>query len=322
MRAAVVGAGLMGRWHAQALRRLGLPLVAVVDTNRAAAVALARSDASAFDALDACLEQCDVEVVHVCTPLDAHADLVRTALSHGAHVLVEKPLAQSLAETRELLDAASAAGVLLAPVHQFPFQRGFRKVVAERARLGELVRVAYRTCSAGGDGKPPDARRAILKEILPHPVSLFSRLVPNLDVARLEVRTFDDDELVLSGRADSAQLEIFISLRGRPTRNELEAIGTRGSASADLFGGYAVFENGRVSRGAKIARPFRLGSSLVTSAGVNVAARASRWEPAYPGLRELIREFHDAAARGGEPPISRAETLAAAELIDAVPERA
>lgn len=318
MRAAIVGAGFMGRWHAQALRRLGLPLVAVVDTDRAAAEALAGSDATAFESLDTCLEVGDVEVVHICTPLETHADLIRSALARRAHVLVEKPLAQSLAETRELLDTASDASVLLAPVHQFPFQRGFRKVVAERARLGDLVGVAYRTCSAGGDGKPANVRRAILKEILPHAVSLFSRLVPNFDVTRLEVRTFGDDELVLGGAAGSAQLEIFISLRGRPIRNELEAIGTRGSASADLFGGYAVFENGRVSRVAKIERPFRRGSSLLASAGVNAAARAARWEPSYPGLRELLREFHAAAARGSASPVPPTEALAAAQLVDTV----
>ncbi len=311
----------MGRWHAQALRRLGQPVVAVVDPNVQAADALASGETRSFTSLDACLERGGVEVVHVCTPLDAHAELVRAALRAGCHVLVEKPLAPSVPETRELLDAADEAGVLLSPVQQLAFQRGVRTLLAERARLGELVRVTYRTCSAGADGKAGAARRAVLTEIVPHSVSLLSRVVPGFDVASLDLRVFDDDELVLAGNTGSTQLDVFISLRGRPTRNELEAIGTDGSAWADLFGGYSVFENGRVSRVAKIGRPFRLGSSMVGRAGVNAAVRASRWEPAYPGLRELIREFHEAAASGGEPPIARAETLATAELIDAVRER-
>jgi predicted dehydrogenase len=293
-------------------------VAAIVDTNLAAASALARGRTRAFTDLDACLEACKVDVVHVCTPVGPHVGLARRALEAGCHALVEKPLAPTLAETRSLLAAAEASGLLLAPVHQFPFQRGFRRILAARARLGELVRVSYRTCSAGGDGKPASARRAILTEILPHPVSLFLRLLPALDVSSLELQVFDDHDLVLAGSSGGIALDVFISLRGRPTRNELEVIGTDGSAWADLYGGYALFEGGRVSRVAKIGRPFRLGVGLVGAAGVNVAARASRWEPAYPGLRELIREFHAAAANRAEPPVAGTEALAAAELMDAV----
>src|SRR5919202_1278127 len=100
MRAAVVGAGVMGRWHTHALRRLGEPVVAVVDPDGAAAARVASQSSRAFADLNAALAECAVDVVHVCAPLVAHAELVRTALAARCHVLVEKPLAPSAAETR------------------------------------------------------------------------------------------------------------------------------------------------------------------------------------------------------------------------------
>jgi len=318
-RVVVVGAGVMGRWHVQAARRLGAQVVAVVDPDEGAARALiARSGgASAHPSLHDALSACAADAVHVCTPLGTHGELTRVALAGGCHVLAEKPLAGSLDETEALLGLARERGLVLAPTHQFPFQPGFLRVSAGRAQLGELVRVAYRTSSAGGDGRPAAQRRAILREILPHPASLFHKFLGEaFDPSRLQVLRSTDDELELAGSAGAASLGVEISRRGRPTRNELHILGTTASAFVDLFHGYAIIEPGAVSRRSKALRPFRLGSGLLANAGGNLAYRAARREPAYPGLRELIRRFYSAAFAGGEPPVSEAETLAAARLVE------
>lgn len=320
-RVAVVGAGLMGRWHASAASLTGAEIAAVVDVRLDAASALAarHGEASTYSDLESALSAAPIDVVHVCTPTEEHAALVGIALERGCHALVEKPLAESLAETEALLAQAQESGLAVNPVHQFPFQPGFRNVLERRARLGELVRVSYRTCSAGGEGRPPEERRRVLLEILPHPVSLLHHLVPlSSDLAELDVVRFTEDDLDLVGTLGDTRLDVSISLRGRPTRNELEVVGGQASALVDLFHGYAVVEGGRVSRSAKALRPFALGGQLVAKAGGNLASRALRREPAYPGLRELIRRFHAAALAGHEPPVPEAETLAAARLIDRV----
>jgi predicted dehydrogenase len=67
-----------------------------------------------------------VDLVVVTTPPDSHADLARTCLDHGVHVVVEKPLAATVGEARELFDLASARGLLLAAapfVHLSPAMR-------------------------------------------------------------------------------------------------------------------------------------------------------------------------------------------------------
>lgn len=320
-RVAVVGAGLMGRWHASAASLAGAEVAAVVDVRPDAARVLASRyrNASGFADLETALSAAPIDVVHVCTPTAEHAALVGTALERGCHALVEKPLAESLAETEALLALAQERGLAVNPVHQFPFQPGFRHVLERRERLGELVRVSYRTCSAGGEGWPPEERRRVLLEILPHPVSLLHHLFRlSFDLVELEIVRFTEDDLDLVGALGNTRLDVSISLRGRPTRNELEVVGERASALVDLFHGYALVERGRVSRSAKALRPFAVGGQLMAKAGGNLASRALRREPAYPGLRELIRRFHVAALAGREPPVPDAETLAAARLLQRV----
>ena len=320
-RAVVVGAGVMGRWHAQAITRLGAELTGIVDASSEAADRLAGAygGVRTFTNLPSALAGGEVDVVHVCTPTSSHGELGALALEHGSHVLVEKPLASSLAETEELVALANARELALNPVHQFPFQPGFRRVLERRSELGDLVHVAYRTCSAGGEGRSREEGRAILVEILSHPVSLFCQLLgEGFDPAALEIVRNCDQDLDLTGMLGGVRLDVSVSLRGRPTCNELSVVGTRATALADLFHGYALVEGGGVSRTTKAVRPFRLGAQLVTHAGANLAARGFRREPAYPGLRELVRRFHAAAVTGSQPPVSNRETLAAARLIDHV----
>jgi predicted dehydrogenase len=319
LRVAVVGAGLMGRWHARAATRLGAEVAAIVDTDRRAAELLITQfahRAAAYEGLAECLAECEVDVVHVCAPLAAHVPLVQMAIAAGRHVLVEKPLAHSVRETEAILEAAGRAGVYVIPVHQFPFQRGVRRLFARRDELGELVRIAYRASSAGGIGLSAEGRRALLTEILPHPASLFHQFVPSFDPAAVEVVAATGEELALRGRQDSTQLDVFITLRGRPPVNELHLTGTRASAFADLFHGYSIVERTAASGRGKAARPFALGSKIFTRAAVNAVQRVARWEPAYPGLRELIRAFYASVATGGAAPISEAEIRASAVLAE------
>jgi len=320
-RVVVVGAGVMGRWHAHATTRLGGDVTAIVDRSSAAASTLAQehSGIRAFGDLPSALAAGEVDVVHVCTPTSSHAELAALALEHGSCVLVEKPLASSLRETEELLALAHARGLAVNPVHQFPFQPGFRRILERRAELGDVVQVAFRTCSAGGEGRSAEERRAILVEILSHPVSLFWHLLgDDFDPVTLHIVRSTDDDLDLAGMLGGVRLDVSISLRGRPTCNELRVVGTGATALADLFHGYAVVEGGRATRATKATRPFRLGAQLVTHAGTNLAARGLRREPAYPGLRELVRRFHAAVLSGAPPPVLDSETLAAARLIERV----
>ena len=144
-------------------RSLGRNVVAVVDRDLASAAALGVG--AAYVDLATALAGHMIDVVHVCTPLDAHAPIVRAALAAGAHLIVEKPLAPDLSTTDELLRLADDAGRSLVPVHQFLFQDGFRRVLTQRARLGTLVR-RFVAATAGAELRRTDPD-ALVDDVLP-----------------------------------------------------------------------------------------------------------------------------------------------------------
>jgi predicted dehydrogenase len=117
LRVAVVGVGYLGRHHARILSSLpAVELVAVVDTNaaRAAEIAAAYGTRALFDASELVGQ---VDAVTIAVPTEAHLAVARPFLEASTPVLVEKPMARSLAEADELIAAAAANDVVLAVGH-------------------------------------------------------------------------------------------------------------------------------------------------------------------------------------------------------------
>ena len=114
LRVAVIGVGHLGRHHARILSTLpGARLVAVVDTNRGRAEEIARTvnTQAIFDARDLAGQ---VDAVTIAVPTELHRDIAMPFLEAAIPVLVEKPMARSVAEADELIGAAAKTGVALA----------------------------------------------------------------------------------------------------------------------------------------------------------------------------------------------------------------
>lgn len=319
LKIAIVGAGLMGRWHAYFAVKAGATIAAVVDPNTEAAKRLAQRfrGAATAPALESALREHPIDVVHICVPTSAHFPLAYAALSRQRHVLVEKPMTASAAETEELVSMARARGLLISPVHQFARQQGVRQLRREVERLGTPVRVTFTCCTAGGRDLGPAERSRLLVEILPHPLSLFYGLFGERVFERLEVVAATPGlEVEIGGTLDDARIGAAVSLRGRPTEVSLTYVGTEGSGYVDLFHGFYVGEAGRVSRRTKLTRPLARGAKLLLTSSLNLAGRTLRSEWAYPGLSDLIREFYGAIQRGQPPPIEEAETIGTARALD------
>ena len=112
--AAVIGSGFIGTVHIEALRRIGVRVVGLVEATpelgakRAAELGLPRAYAGLAEALadDA------VQVVHVTSPNELHHPQVKEILAAGRHVICEKPLALTSAESAELVELAAASGLV------------------------------------------------------------------------------------------------------------------------------------------------------------------------------------------------------------------
>ena len=320
LKVAIVGAGLMGGWHARAAARAGGHVVAIADLHRERAEILARRHgSSACASLDEALA-CAPDIVHLCTSLASHAPLAHRALDAAVHVVVEKPAAETASEARALVDKARERRRLLVPVHQLPFQRGVKRLASELASLGDLVHAGYRARTAGAEGRDADGRRAVMLEMLPHAFSLLRAIAgPTVTPSAFALHALTTDYLVLGGSAGATtHLAVSISVRGRPPVHELLVEGTRGTAWVDLFHGYATIERGGASRGDKLLRPFRRSLGLLAAAGGNLALRAARREPAYPGLGELIAATYAAVRNGAPAPITAEELVGSVALVEAV----
>ena len=141
----LVGPGLVGAHHIDAVRRLGfVDVVAIAATTDASArrKAEALRVPKAYGSYEALVADPDVQVVHNTTPNYLHEPVIMAALAHRKHVISDKPLATTAATARALHEAATRAGV----VHAVTFNyRGNPLVQQARTMIesGELGAIHY-----------------------------------------------------------------------------------------------------------------------------------------------------------------------------------
>ncbi len=323
LRVGVVGAGLMGQWHAHAARRVQGNLVAIADHNLDAASRLARK----FQGVAICadikelLARVSCDLVHICTPIATHEQIAEIAIEAGKHVLIEKPATPDAEGTQRLIQLAARRAVLICPVHQFVFQQGVLKARRLLDRIGRVLHLDATFCTAGGVGRQESELESIVAEILPHPLSLAQVFLPGGTVPdswiRLRPRV---GEFRAMTNVNGVTVSVMISLQARPTQCTLRIFGAAGTIHLDLFHGYAFIEPGAVSKERKILRPFDLAARRLAAASVNLAKRALSREPAYPGLTRLVAEFYAAIRTGQRAPITTEGMLNIARVRDILAE--
>lgn len=143
---AILGAGAIARTHAQAF--LDHPefcrVVAVCNRHVEKAeklIAETGLTASAYDSLAAALSHVRLDAVSICLPPAVHAEAAIEAAGKGLHVLVEKPMANSLAECDAMIEAAEHNHVLLASVCQLRHTTKVNRVhrLIQEERFGKLL---------------------------------------------------------------------------------------------------------------------------------------------------------------------------------------
>ena len=140
--AAVIGTGFIGTVHVEALRRIGVQVRGVLGSSpargveRAAQLGVTR----AYPDLDALLADPTVDVVHITSPNNLHVPQAGAILAAGKHVVCEKPLAMTAAESRGLVEAAGRSGLVNAVnfnIRFYPLNQHLREEVAGGA-LGDV----------------------------------------------------------------------------------------------------------------------------------------------------------------------------------------
>lgn len=140
----IVGTGLSATQHMTALVQVPrVRVVAVVGTTEAKARAFADQWGipRAHGGVDDLLGDRGVEAVHLCTPPAGRVRLAESAAAAGTHVLVEKPMARTVAEADRIIGACQRAGVALGAMFQYRFTPLPMRLKAEveAGRLGRLL---------------------------------------------------------------------------------------------------------------------------------------------------------------------------------------
>jgi len=175
--------------------------------------------------------------VVIATPETTHFPLAELALSRGKHVLVEKPMALTVTEARQLLRHAGNAGLVLAVGHTALYLPGFSRLWAavRSGRLGRLQRMlAVRTSAGPGSAGRNPAVRGPLWDLAAHDIAMAVALLGTPVAGRC--RAGDSGTVGQAATASAYELAFAggVVLRGRcrwqagPARRAFIAIGTRG----------------------------------------------------------------------------------------------
>jgi len=177
VRVGVIGGGYWGPKLARNFAELpetDLVAVAELDPERRAQLA-GRFPSARIVVDDRGLLEQDLEAVAIATPPSSHCDLALAALDAGKHVLVEKPIACSVAEADRLIAAADGAGRVLMVGHTFAYHPAV-EVLQGLVDAGELGRLYYIDAARLNLGIfQPDIN--VLWDLAPHDLSILLGLL-------------------------------------------------------------------------------------------------------------------------------------------------
>lgn len=325
LRAAIVGAGLIARnTHVPGLlkQRKKVDLVAICDVNRQAAQALASANGigKAYGSVSEMLEGEHLDFVDICTPPQTHASVAIEAMSHGCHVLCEKPLAASVSDCDDIVKAASQYGVKVCVGHSdlfyWPLMRA-REWVA-RGEIGEF-RGMQICLSTSVDYMTSQEKHwahrlpgGVLGETGPHVAYMSLAFINPIRRVSLEAikqldypwSPFEDFRINLIG--DKAISSATLTYATKQWQARLDLFGSDASLTVDLEGQYLV------KRRRTDLKPMTIGKSVLSEvsqiAGSLFSNTAHHLSGGFATSHDtLIRKWVESLVDGAPPPVSAEE---------------
>jgi UDP-N-acetylglucosamine 3-dehydrogenase len=245
LRGAVLGLGMIGRHHARLLQASpDVDFAGAVDPDgdRYRAV---HDRGKVFASID---ELGELDFAIVAVPTELHVEAVRALAARGAHLLVEKPLAATTAEAREIIEVVAAAGVRAAVGHVERFNPALLELRRRLEELGEVLLIRTERV-----GPFPDRVKdvGVVKDLGTHDLDLVRWLgrspVQSLAAQTGHVMGREHEDLVLitgrlaSGVTFSCNVDWISPTKIRRTR----VLGEQGMFEADtLTADLTLFRNG------------------------------------------------------------------------------
>lgn len=309
VRVAVAGMGLMGRLHAEVYRaHPDAELVAVVEADATRHDELRSTfDVPVHGDLAPALD--GVDAVSVCTPDHVRTDVLLPAFARGVRVLVEKPLATSLAEGRKLLAACPTPDALMVgQLLRFDPRVQQARDVVTSGELGDVwsVRCWRNNSTAVADRIAP--RTSVDWFLGIHDVDMV-RYVTGHEVVDLQARAispYSTNRDLVRGTltlTDGVAVDFSWSWLLPPARcsglqADLEVVGSAGMLEVDLSHNAVAL--------------------TTSSSGRQAQLDTYHWPPQRGVPAGDLREEIGCFLAGGEPPVTGADGLRAVAVVEAV----
>lgn len=233
LRAAVIGVGSLGRFHAQKYREAeGVELYAVADLD-AERARRAAQDYGCRATGDFRTLLSEVDLVSVVVPTEAHHAVASACLEAGVHALVEKPITRTLEEADALIVAAARGGLTLGVGHLERFNPAF----IDLSRM--LARPFFIEAERLGGFKARGTDVDVVLDLMIHDIDLMLAMMPAkvVSVSACGFQVLTDLVDIANARfefADGAVADLSASRVSRTPVRKLRVFGTNFYASADL----------------------------------------------------------------------------------------
>jgi myo-inositol 2-dehydrogenase / D-chiro-inositol 1-dehydrogenase len=148
MRVGIVGAGTMATIHTAGWKSTDAELVGIMSKNKTAALELSQKyTTKVFDTYEDLLNQ--VDIIDICVPTDFHKNMVLQAANAGKHIICEKPIALSVEDGKDMIEACNKANIRLfiaMVVRFFPQYRAAQQAVAS-GQVGNIGVMRFKRVS-------------------------------------------------------------------------------------------------------------------------------------------------------------------------------
>jgi predicted dehydrogenase len=349
LRVAVVGCGKIADGHVEEIRKLEsvAELVAVCDRELEMARQLAVRHAIplVYDDVDKMLGKERLDVVHIATPPHSHLLLARKAIDAGAHVLVEKPLTLSYADSKALIEHAESAGKKVCIGYGYHFEppaQTLRALIRDE-QLGDIVHLeafyGYNLDGPFGAAMLGDKNHWIhsmpgklLQNTLDHPMSKITEFLPDerpTIIASGAVRRrarFGDvrddlvDEARILIRGERVTGNVTFSSHARPVHHFLRVYGTKNTAHVDYNNRTCTLDvvGNLPSALGRLVPAFQSAASYAREGLKNVSMFGKSNFHFFVGFGELFRLFYQSVLEGAPLPISHRDILRTSWMLDEV----
>ncbi|HET6482414.1 MAG TPA: Gfo/Idh/MocA family oxidoreductase [Actinoplanes sp.] len=324
----LVGYGAGGRiFHAPLIASAAnVEFLGVVTTNaeRRQELAEQRPGVAPFDSI-AALAAAGAEAVSISTPVTTHADLALDAISHGLHVVVDKPFTLTADRAREVVAAAKDRGVLLSVYQNRRFDSDFRTLrrLIDDGQFGTVRRFESRFERWAPERRPGAAGGGTLLDFGSHLVDQALMLNGPAVRAYAEVRgsgELDDDFFLALHHVNGVESHLWGSWRQGAPGPRYRVAGTTGTfVVAGVDGQEDALKAGRSP--AELGDEWGVepeeswGRIFRGDEGTPVRSERGRWDLYYPAFA--------AAVRGAGPvPVDPADVVRNMTVLDAARESA